>query len=452
MTAYRTVALEDLIRQWRDHLRQRPADPAIDIDALESQLRGEIEVLDGTGLSTSESFLVASRRLGEPGESSGELAANCAQQLHRWLTMPAATIRDHWRELLLVAGLAVCAALAARLPALFGMPMTEDNAGFYARNASLFALPFLALYFALKRRPDMGRAGLLAVPFLAALVFANAYPFTGQSDTGMLLALHLPIALWLVIGHAHAGPQWSTVEGRMDFIRYSGELFIYYVLIALGGGVLTMFTVGLFAAIGIEVFWLASGWIIPCGAAGAVIVASWLVEARQGVMQALAPMLTRLFTPLFTLVMLAFLITMLVTGQAIDMGRDILIGFDLMLVLVLGLLLYCLSARDPGAEPGIFDVLLLVMTLSALVINLMALAAIASRISEWGFTPNRVAALGENLILMANLSGSAWLYTRFFQHRAPFTALLRWQTGYLPVYSLWAALVVILLPPLFGYA
>ena len=81
----------------------------------------------------------------------------------------------------------------------------------------------------------------------------------------------------------------------------------------------------------------------------------------------------------------------------------------------------------------------------------VALAAIAARISEFGVTPNRVAALGENLILLVNLAWSAWLYACFLRHRGSFAALERWQTAYLPVYSLWAALVVVTFPPLFGY-
>ena len=36
---------------------------------------------------------------------------------------------------------------------------------------------------------------------------------------------------------------------RMDFVRFSGEWFIYYALIALGGGVLMGFTMFVFAAI-----------------------------------------------------------------------------------------------------------------------------------------------------------------------------------------------------------
>ena len=132
--------------------------------------------------------------------------------------------------------------MAVKVPALFGMDLDED-AGFYARNLSLFVLPLLTGYFAWKRRLDPGTLRWLAVAFVAAAVFANVYPFEPDGSTEALTALHLPIALWLVVGIAYAGGRWSQVAGRMDFIRFSGELFIYYVLIALGGGVLTAFMV-----------------------------------------------------------------------------------------------------------------------------------------------------------------------------------------------------------------
>jgi hypothetical protein len=85
------------------------------------------------------------------------------------------------------------------------------------------------------------------------------------------------------------------------------------------------------------------------------------------------------------------------------------------------------------------------------VVDALALAAIAARISEFGFTPNRTAALGENLILLVNLAWSAWLYARFLRGRGGFAALERWQIAYLPVYSVWAALVVVIFPFVFSY-
>ncbi len=165
----------------------------------------------------------------------------------------------------------------------------------------------------------------------------------------------------------------------------------------------------------------------------------------------MAPVLTRLFTPLLTALLLAFLATMVWTGSPVNVKREVLIGFDLLLVLVVGLVLYAASARDPQEPPSFFDALQLLLVVSALVVDGVALAAIAVRITEFGFTPNRVAALGENLILLVNLTWSAWLYARFLRHRDSFAALERWQIAYLPVYSIWAALVVVIFPPVFGY-
>ena len=122
------------------------------------------------------------------------------------------------------------------------------------------------------------------------------------------------------------------------------------------------------------------------------------------------------------------------------------------MVLILGLLLYALSARDPNAPPGIFDALQLLLVVTALVVDVLALAAIAVRITEFGFSANKVAALGENLILLVNLGWSARLYASFLRGRGSLAALERWQTSYLAVFAVWAALVVVLFPPIFGYS
>jgi hypothetical protein len=175
------------------------------------------------------------------------------------------------------------------------------------------------------------------------------------------------------------------------------------------------------------------------------------VEAKQSVIENMAPVLTRLFTPLFTALLLAFLVTMLWTGNPINVKREVLIGFDLLLAVVVGLVLYAASARDPEAPPDFFDGLQLLLVASALAVDVVALTAIAQRISEFGFTPNRVAALGENLILLVNLAWTAWLYARFLRQRGSLADLERWQIAYLPVYAVWAALVVVVFPPVFGF-
>lgn len=450
-----SASLEEQIGEWRGYLRRRQAIHPVDVAELEDHLREQIASLVAAGLTDDEAFLIAVKRMGDLDALSREFAREYSDRLWKQLVVVdsgAAEPRARSRTDAVVAfGLALAAAVAVKAPALFGVDLDAD-AGFYARNLTFFVLPFLAAYFVWKRELGPATIARLAVVFVAAAVFANAYPFEPGGDTETLTALHLPIVLWLAVGVAYAGSRWRQTDGRMDFIRFSGELVIYYVLIALGGAVLVGFMAMIFEAIGIDVEPFFESWLLPCGATAAVVVASWLVEAKQSVIENMAPVLTRLFTPLFAAVLVAFLATVLLTGRGVDVDRDVLIAFDLLLVVVLALLLYSVSARDPQSPPGIFDILQVVLVVSALAADAIALWAIAARITEFGFTPNRVAALGENIVLLVNLAWSAVLYTRFLRRRGPFTAVEKWQTDYVPVYAVWATIVVIVFPALFGYA
>ena len=154
---------------------------------------------------------------------------------------------------------------------------------------------------------------------------------------------------------------------------------------------------------------------------------------------------------LFRSALLAFLVAVGITSSGIDLEREALILFDLLLVVVLGLLLYSISARDPLAPPGVFDKLQLGLVVSALAIDVLVLLEITGRITDYGTTPNKAAALGENVILLANLAWSAWLLLGLARRHTPFVTLERWQTTYLPVYAVWAWIVVLIFPPLFNY-
>ena len=457
MTTVADQPLEEQIAQWRTYLRRRQALHGADVEELEGHLRDQLVALTESGLAGDEAFLIAVKRMGNLDALSREFARAHSERLWKQLAITPIVADESGKstrtETLVALSLAVAAALAVKLPALFGHPISPNEVvpPFYLRNASLFVFPLLTIYFAWKRGWRTASVLWLALPFAAGGVFANVFPFPTKGDTAVLTVLHLPIALWLAVGFAYVRGRWFADGGRMNFVRFSGELAIYYVLIALGGFVVTLFTFMMFRAIDMNPDWFVAGWLLPCGAAAAVIVGSWLVEAKQSVIENMAPVLTRLFTPLFTMLLLAFLGTMAWTGSPINVKREVLIGFDLLLTVVVGLVLYATSARDPQAPPDLFDGLQLLVVVSALVVDGVALWAIAARISEFGFTPNRVAALGENLILLVNLAWTAWLYAFFLRQRGSFDVLERWQIAYLPVYSLWASLVVVLFPPLFGY-
>jgi hypothetical protein len=465
MTTFADRPLEEQIAQWRTYLRRRQAVNGSDVEELEGHLRDQLVALTDAGLAGDEAFLVAVKRMGSLDALSREFARAHSERLWKQLVMAreadATSTNTASAEMVVAVILAVAAAVAIKVPALFGHPLSPDAElpAFYARNASLFVFPPLTIYFVWKRGSSMSSGLWLALLFVAGAVFANVFPWPADildnapqgSDTLLLTVLHLPIALWLAVGLAYVRGRWYADAGRMDFVRFSGELAIYYVLIALGGGVLIAFTAMMFTSIGIRPDRLIGSWMVPCGMTGAVIIGSWLVEAKQSVIENMAPVLTRLFTPLFTVLLLGFLATMGWTGSPINVQREVLIGFDLLLAVVVALVLYACSARDPQAPPDFFDGLQLLLVVSALVVDGVALWAIAARISEFGFSPNRVAALGENLILLVNLTWTAWLYARFVRRRGAFAVLERWQITYLPVYPIWASLVVMIFPPVFGY-
>ncbi len=192
-------------------------------------------------------------------------------------------------------------------------------------------------------------------------------------------------------------------------------------------------------------------WVMPSGAAGAAIVSAWLVESKQRVVENMAPVLTMLFTPLFALMLTVAVVTYVVDGLAGAFDRELLGTFDALMVVVLGLVLYAMSARESSRAPDLMDRVQLIAVAGALLLDVMVLVSMVVRVGDLGFTPNRVAALGLNVLLLVNLAGAAWLSVQFLTGRIAFHRLELWQTTYLPVFALWVALVVVALPPLFAF-
>lgn len=444
--------LEAQIAQWREFARRRRAVHDLDVEELEDHLRAQIDELTAVGLSPDEAFLVAVKRMGGLDAVSHEFAQEHSDRLWRQLVLPGGPAGEtgsgpdlgEFRAALLLA----LGAAAAAIALLAGV---GDES--FVRYLPVAVLPFLFAYLAWKRKLDRRSVTLSATAFVVGVAAIVLYPFdqSGDLHTLDLAAIHLPIALWFAVGLAYVTGQWRDHGRRMDFVRFTGEAFVYYALIGFGGGALIAMTFGIFDGIGVDPESVLTNLVLPGGVAGAALVAAWLVEARQGVIEAMAPVLTRVFSPLFTILFVVFLVTVAVTGRGFDVDRDILILIDLLLVVVLGLVLYSVSSREPNAEPGWFDWLQLALIVSALAIDLVGLTAIVARISEFGFSPNKTAALGENLVLLVNLGVTAWLYIRFLQRRVSFDAVSRWQTAYLVVYPIWAAVVVLVFPPLFSF-
>ncbi|GAA1104263.1 permease prefix domain 1-containing protein [Nocardiopsis metallicus] len=449
--------LEEQIDQWRGFVSRRPAISPSDVEEMEDHLREQIADLESGGLDGEEAFLVAVKRMGSLDAVSREFAREHSRRLWKQLVLvPDAEDEpgpSRWRGLGVMLAFALAAGVAVKL-----LTGAVDDEMAIARNLPFAVLPFLAGWFAWKHRAPWRVCAVTAVLATVPVLAVNLYPFDMTPGpypmpgmTAVLAMTHAPVLLWLLAGVLHTGGRWRSHERRMDYVRFTGELVMYLALITLGSLVLLGLTIAVLSLVGVYLDAFLGDWLLPFGMPGALLVSAWLVEAKKSVVENIAPVLTRVFTPLALLMLVADLVAMLVNGPLTTVDRELLIIMDAVLVLVLFLLLYSISARDPLVPPGVFDWLQLALVGAALAVNAVALTAMLSRIAEFGFTANKTAALGLNLVLLVHLVWSAWLLWGFVRRSRPFAEVERWQTAYLPVYAVWAAVVVLLFPPVFAF-
>ncbi|MDV3429501.1 MAG: permease prefix domain 1-containing protein [Bacillota bacterium] len=445
--------LELNIRSWSDHLRARGNFKETDIIELENHLRDEMEDLIETGLAEDEAFLISVKRLGNVSLISQEYSKVNSENLWKHLLadpIDSDSGYQNRKNIVLVIIFSLLAGTLVKVPEIFGIHLNDPAAElFYFRNLSLFILPFISAFFMIKNKLSWKIIASIMGIFCFTAIAINIYPYFNLKNTELLTGIHVPIFLWLITGVSYMGEKWRNSRSRMDFIRFTGESVIYGVLIFCGLMVLAMFTEMIFSAIQIDMGWFISNYLIVYGGCAAAMITVYLVEFKKSVVENFAPILAKIFSPLFLITMCAFIVSMIVMGKSPFMERDFLIGFDLMLVLVLGLVLYVISARDIHDKASFYDFMNLALILTALVIDSIALSAILFRLSAFGITPNKVAALGENIILLVNLIGLAWLYLSYFIKKIDFIKIEKWQTSYLYVYAVWMAVVAFLFPVAF---
>ncbi len=447
--------LESQIRKWRRHVQSAGSLGVQDAEELESHLRDTIDELTGRGVSVEEAFILSVRRMGDTDTLHNEFAKVSTENVWRQLLVPAAdeaARRRERTEIAVVLALALLGGLLGKLPALFGHPVAELSAVVYARNASLFAFPPVAIYLIWKRALPLRFSAVAALVFAAFAVAVNVYPSYAPHHTQALTIIHVPIALLLVLTVLYGGPGWRKPELRLDFVRFAGEVFIYAVLLGLGGLVLVGVSGATFSLVGIDLTPLIANWLAVFGICGVAVVAAYLVEKKKGAIETIAPVLARIFTPLFAVLLLGLIITMALTGQAPSEDRELLIMFDIVLALVLGLVLYTMSARDAEKRADWWDGIVLALVVLAFAANAIAFSGIIVRLSTYGFSPNKSAALGENILLMINLGVLAVGYYRFLTGRVSYQTVIDWQMRYLPIHSGWATVVALGFPLLFGFA
>lgn len=316
-------------------------------------------------------------------------------------------------------------------------------------NLAFGILPFIAAYFVYKNTPKKNVLYTLAALFLISGFYLNMLPLN-YKDSVILVYLHLPIFLWGLVGLAFTGNEYSKGSTRLAYLKFNLEFFILYASMAVSGMLLATLTMQLFSFIGLDIedFYFRN--VVLFGAASLAIVAAYLVSMNLKFAKNITPYIAKIFSPLVLATLLVYLITVILVGKNPFLDRNFLIAFNGILLGVLTVTIFSIIESDTDEKKNISDYINFALIVLALIIDSVALSAIVFRLSSYGITPNRLAVLGVNILIWANLVWIMLSYMRFLQNKTGPATIQDAVTKYLPVYGLWAAFVSFIFPLIFN--
>ncbi|WP_256760464.1 DUF4153 domain-containing protein [Cohnella sp. WQ 127256] len=372
-----------------------------------------------------------------------QILAVWQERLHFKQTENTEKSSSLWRNFLFMGILAILAGISTRL--LFHFTEQEVIAPI---NLVFGILPFMAIYFVYNNPSNRNVIYTLSSLFLISGVYLNVLPLENK-DSMIMAYLHLPIFLWVVMGLAFTGNQYSRSGARLAYLKFNGEFIILYACMAISGMVLTLITMQLFRFIGTDITEFYFRNVVLFGAAALSIVAAYLVTRDIKLAKNIAPYIARIFSPLVLATLLVYFIAVIWIGKNPFLDRDFLLVFNGVLLSVLAVTIFSITERGTDEKMNVSDYINFALIALALIIDGIALSAIVFRLSSYGITPNRLAVLGVNLLIFANLLWINLSYVRFLGNKTGPLAIQDAVTKFLPIYGLWAAFVTFIFPLFF---
>lgn len=351
------------------------------------------------------------------------------------------------KDLWLLICISLLAGVIAKFPAIFNI----NEEFFYSRNIGFIVFPILTGYFAWKNGLKLTKIAVLGLVTLIGLVFINLLPDVKTSDTLVLSCIHLVLVLWSILGFAFVGNDQNDQNKRLAFLKYNGDVVVMTTLILIAGGIMSGVTVGLFSLIGlnIERFYFQN--VAVFGLAAAPIVGTYLTQTNPQLVGKVSPVIAKLFSPLVVVMLVAYLIAIVYSGKNPYTDRDFLMIFNALLIGVLAIIFFSIAETAKTGHNRWQIMVLVALAMVTIIVNGVALSAIVFRIAEWGFTPNRTAVLGGNLLILVNLIIVMVQLLKVMTKKSDLIVVGRSIAAYLPIYFIWTVIVTFLFPFVFGF-
>jgi len=335
----------------------------------------------------------------------------------------------------------------AKFPDFFSLK-PED---YFPRNISFVVLPVLAGYFMWVHRINRQTSSIVLLLYLVSALYINWLPGNFTNDTLILSCIHLPLVGWSLLGLVYNKGQWLDWEGRPAFLRFNGDLIVMGSLIVSGVMLLSGITIGLFSLIGLSIEEFYTRWILIMELSASPLIATYVIRYNPQLVNKVSPVIARIFSPLVLVTLVAYLIGIVIAGKDPYTDREFLLLFNVLLIGVLAIIFFSVVEMKRSTENRLAHWIIFLLALVTIVVNGVALSAILYRIGSWGFTPNRLTVLGENLLFFINLLLLVRQLYRQLRGQVATSSIEEVIARYLPVYFIWAVLVTFSFPLIFRF-
>lgn len=359
------------------------------------------------------------------------------------------TVNTSKTEILFLFFTCVIAGFLIQLPHIFQFNFNDEI--FYQKNISIIILLGLSIYTLLTKSTIKQKHIFIAFSvFIISALYVNLLPSYQESDSVLLVLIHLPFMLWFFYGLVFIDFDISDKIKRINYINYNGELAIMVALILIAGVILTAVTLQLFFVIDLSIEKFYMNYIAITGLVSSPIVATFIIRKYPYVANKIAPIIANIFSPLVLITLLVYLLFILITDKDPYNDREFLFIFNLMLLGVTAIVLFSIFGTSKNKRQRFNEQILFALTIVTLIIDLIAVSAIIYRLGEYGFTPNRTAVLGSNILIFVHLLLIMFdLYKVNFKNKE-IKLVEHTIAKYLPAYAIWTAIVVFILPWIFG--
>jgi len=256
--------------------------------------------------------------------------------------------------------------------------------------------------------------------------------------------------MWCIFGLVYIDFNLKDKIKRIEYIRYNGDLAILMAIIVIAGGILTGITIGLFETIGIKIenFYLNN--VVIVGAISLPIVATYITKNYTVLTNKIATVIANIFSLLVLLTAILFLLALAISGKDLFSDRDFLLIFNIMLLGVMAVIIFSVSEISITRKQKFNEMILFILSIITVIIDLIALSAIFLRLAIFGITPNRLAVLGSNILILCNLALLIIdLYKVNFK-KGWIKEVELTIAKFLPVYLIWILFVVFGIPLIFS--